>query len=569
MIRILLLFLALVVLLLVYVIIPAIFGLLLILYTAVTSKWKKGRTAKKSNIIAQTKSENEVEIVGSNALLANNNQAIESLIEEVKSADNLSDTSLDWRQDLMEYLAIQQGLSGLKNRYSALQNATYVAGVLIREFLDSSKETFFYDFIMQRCEEMRFSSPLEEFAYGLNADIITKLKEGEETKTIESFAKKKSKDYEITNRPAPEALYPLPKTGDDQMDRFARLAIELAHTRLRHLKVQKYDVKEAIAELSINPARRDYHDFPDFFSHAFQFGYLTEKRFQRLYFLLYNIAEAISLGYTDAQIRHQINNLFVVEVDARNEDGDTAATKPNQESNKRVVLEPIPYCDFDEKEHMIISVAARISREHCDDPIYRNTAKFAIDLINQYHQADTEYSERSFFSISTTLLKSQKPRFAQVYKLILYIANCIFEGKTEQQTYLLVSNNIKPRDLSYNRAASKTSSPASKKQSLDVNLKNDLMNAILACQMRRGESQCLELANSLHSCCDLAEIKSGMEYYSKLRNAMGNFRYAKGFQEIAPVMDYILYCKKNGVSNVSLKALVGTKFPSRYRKESN
>lgn len=104
------------------------------------------------------------------------------------------------------------------------------------------------------------------------------------------------------------------------------------------------------------------------------------------------------------------------------------------------------------------------------------------------------------------------------------------------------------------------------KQRMDVSLKNDLVNAVLACKMRRGESQCLNLVNTLHNMCNPMTVKTSKEYYRRLREAIRGLRYAKGNKEIAPVLDYILYCKMNDVSDVSLMALVGSKFPSMYRK---
>ena len=497
---------------------------------------------------------------------AERNQAIDSLLEEVNGTVVPIGSIFDWRQDLMEYLVIQHGLGNLKNRYTALQNATFVAGVLIREYMDSPKKKDFFDYIMERCGEMRFSSPLENFAYGLNADIVVKLKSKEPSDAIYSYAKTKSAEYDSAHRPQPEYLYPLPKTGDAQMDRFAKLAIELTHTRLRHLRIHRKDVKEAMAELSVNPLRREYHNFADYFSHAFQFGYLTEKRFQRLYFLLYNIAQSISLGYSDSQIKHQINNLYVVEGSKRQDMVSDHYEKSKRSSSHGAALEAIPYSEFNEKEHQIVSVAARVSREYCQHPLFKKTAKLAIDLINQYHQVETDSTEKAFFSVSISMLKKQKPHLAQAYGLIASIASHIFNGKDEKQTYLLIKSDYfqKPAYPKRKSASSKKTSP--KREGMDVRLKNDLINAVLACRMRRGESQCLDLMNTLHASCNLATIQSSKEYYLKLRNALGVYRYMKGFKEVAPVVDYILYCKMNDVSDVSMMALVGSKFPLLYSR---
>jgi len=497
---------------------------------------------------------------------AERNQAIDSLLEEVNETQISTGLTFDWKQDLMEYLVIQHGLGNLKNRYSALQNATFVAGVLVREYMDSTKNKGFFDYIMDRCREMQFSSPLENFAYGLNADIVTKMKAKESSEAIYSYAKIRSKEYDSVHRPHPEDIYPLPKTGDAQMDRFAKIAIELTHTRLRHLRIQRKDVKEAMAELSVNPIRREYHNFSDYFSHAFQFGYLTERRFQRLYFLLYNIAQSISLGCSDAQIRHQIDNLYVVGGNKRYEIDGYPEEKTSRSASHREILEPIPYSEFNEKEHHIISVAARVSREHCEHPKFKKTAKLAIDLINQYHTVETDSTEKNFFSVSITLLKRQKPHLAQAYSIIASITNHIFEGKDEHQTYLLIKRDYFQILSPQKQKPNYSEKSFSKKEGMDVRLKNDLMNAVFACRMRKGESQCLNLMNRLHASCNPRTIQSSKEYYSKLRKTLGEYRFSKGDKEVARVVDYILYCKLNGVSDVSLMALVGTKFPTLYNR---
>lgn len=495
---------------------------------------------------------------------AERNQAIDSLLEEVNGTVVPIGSIFDWRQDLIEYLVIQHGLGNLKNRYTVLQNATFVAGVLIREYMDSPKKKDFFDYIMERCGEMRFSSPLESFAYGLNADIVAKLKSKESSDAIYSYAKKKSAEYDSAHRPQPEYLYPLPKTGDAQMDRFAKLAIELTHTRLRHLRIHRKDVKEAMAELSVNPIRREYQNFSDYFSHTFQFGYLTEKRFQRLYFLLYNIAQSISQGYSDAQIRHQINNLYVVEGKKRQDKNGGFEERTKRSVSQSVTLEPIPYSEFSEKEHQIVSVAARVSREYCEHPLFKKTAKLAIDLINQYHKIETDSTEKAFFTVSISLLKKQKPQLSQAYSLIASIAKYIFDGNGEQQTYLLIKRDYFQKPTHRKQKPGSTKRTSSNRDGMVAHLRNDLISAVLACKMRRGESQCLELIKALHDSCNSIAVQSSKEYYLKLRNAMGMYRYMKGFKEVAPVVDYILYCKMNGVSDVSMMALVGSKFPLFY-----
>lgn len=104
------------------------------------------------------------------------------------------------------------------------------------------------------------------------------------------------------------------------------------------------------------------------------------------------------------------------------------------------------------------------------------------------------------------------------------------------------------------------------KQRIDISMKNDLTNAILACQMRRGENACLDLVEALHKASNLTGLKSSREYYSRLKSTMDGFHYSKGVKEYAPVVKYILSCKMNDVSDVSLMALVGTKFPALFRK---
>ena len=62
------------------------------------------------------------------------------------------------------------------------------------------------------------------------------------------------------------------------------------------------------------------------------------------------------------------------------------------------------------------------------------------------------------------------------------------------------------------------------KQRMDISLKNDLLNAVMACQMQRGESQCLNLANTLHNRCNPNTVKSSKEYYRDCPEKLETFQ---------------------------------------------
>lgn len=469
----------------------------------------------------------------------------------------------DWKQDILDYVAAVNMMSKLKNRYSALQSATFVANKLILEYLTTDGSKNFFEYIMQRCKEMPFSVPSEQLAYGVNSDIARMLADKTELTAVGESVKKYVENYRKNSRPKPEELYPIESTGDPEIDSFAELAKIVAHTKLKHLQIENSDIDESLESARKNYNKREWKSFEDYFSHAFQFGYLTERRFQRLYYILYNIAQAKLEGATNSDIVQQLGNLYVI--DPTKKKAEPGDEKTGQKlHNEFASDESLPFYTFTKEEHAIIAVASRITRELYHHRLFRKTAAITIGLINRYHKLKREeaMSERQYFSLSISLLKREDRNMQGVYETIMRIVNSVFSGMSEAQAYAEVRReNLRPFVNSGVITKDKSA-----KSGIASNAFSSLITSIRACSFPTEATGLISLANKLSDNCG-GQFDSKVGYYKALQGKLDNQSIRSSADMITiKAMRYILQCKINDVPDVSFRALVGSKFPELYRR---
>ena len=474
----------------------------------------------------------------------------------------------DWKQDVLDYVAAVDLLSKFKNRYSALQSATFVANVLINGYYSSDQNKGFFDYVKDRCDAMEFSSPSEKLVYDLNGDIAGMLALGENSASIEKRIKSELDRFSGFSRPKPEEIYPIKLSDNNEMNEFAELAKTIAHLKLKHLHISDSEIDSCIRGASKDYSPRAWKSFSDYFSNAFQFGYLTERRFQRLYYILYNIAQAKLEGLSNEEIIKQLGSLYVIDQKKRQDDTSDTLLSLQTEYEEN---ETLPYYSFTKQEHIIIAVASRVTRALYYHRLYRKTAPITIALINRYHKIPPEDAlpEKKYFELSTAMLKREKKQMGGVYDTILHISNYVFSGLDETRVYALIKKEdlqtlLDIRLLSANRNT--TTKPSTAQIAA-----TDLNKAITACQIP-------ELAISLSPPVDYlvrsnrGNYDSKEKYYTALISRLNLPETIRAFSEKQRrVMQYILECKKNNVPEISFRALVGSRFPGLYSRhiESN
>lgn len=472
----------------------------------------------------------------------------------------------DWKQDVLDYVAAVNMLSKLKNRYSALQSATFVANKLILEYLSTDSSKNFFEYIMQKCEEMPFSVPAEQLAYGVNSDIAKMLADNTDLTIVGQSVRKYMEKNGRSSRPKPEEIYPIETTGDPEIDSFAQLAKIVAHTKLKHLQIDDSDIDESIECARKNYKQREWKSFEDYFSNAFQFGYLTERRFQRLYFILYNIAQAKLEGATNSDIVQQLGNLYVIDpAKKRVEPGDEQTGQKLQ--HEFASDESLPFYTFTKEEHAIIAVTSRITRELYHHRLFRKTAAITIGLINRYHKLKREdaMSERQYFQLSIGMLKREDKNMQGVYEAIIRIVNSVFSGMNEAQAYAEVKREVLQPFVDTGIMKGKQTV----KKDIRGYAYESLLSSIRACEFPAAtRNDFLSFAERLNDNCKLA-FNAKDKYYKALLDQISRPAANQGLDgPKIKAMRYILQCKINDVPDVSFRALVGSKFQELYRVEA-
>lgn len=472
----------------------------------------------------------------------------------------------DWKQDVIDYVAAVHLAGQFKNRYSAMQSAIFVANKIILEFLASDGNTDFFSFVLKRCDEMPFSTPSEKLVYDLNGEIAKMLASGAKEGEIKRHIENKLSNSEKGNRPRPEDIYPLESTGNADIDSFARLAKAVSHIRLKHLNISDEEIDEGLGVAGKKYNKREWKTFEDYFSNAFQFGYLTERRFQRLYTILYNIAKAKQDGLSNTEIIRQVGDLYVIDEKKNKQTIEAKKVAPQSNDDDRA-NDIIPYRSFTKEEHSIIAVASRVTRELYHHRLFKRTARIAIDFINKYHKLPPAevLPEKQYITLSAALLKREDSLMSTVYDTIVHITDCIFSGKSEEDTF----NELKERELKTFVESGTISGNKGKKQIVSVahSAYLDLKGAVVASEIPSDKMDLMPLAEHLNDLCN-RNYSTKAQYY-KAMLALINQNGARSFQQQEiKVMKYILLCKVNDAPNVSFRALVGSKFPELYRKQA-
>ena len=475
----------------------------------------------------------------------------------------------DWKQDVIDYVAAAHLLGRFKNRYSAMQSAVFVANKIILEFLESDGETDFFSFVQKKCNEMPFSTPSEKIVYDLNGEIAKMISSGAKKEDISSHIENRLSAQEKGSRPRPEDIYQLESTGDAEIDSFANLAKAISHIKLKHLHISDDEIDESIKTACREYKKRDWKSFEDYFTYAFQFGYLTERRFQRLYDILYNIAKAKEDGLSNDDILRQIGNLYVIDKskEARATESDTQSTRTKDEiSNKDI----IPYHDFSKEEHSIISVASRVTRALNHHRLYKRTAPIAIELINKYHKLPSEQAlpEKQYLTVSASILKREKSLMSGVYDTIVHIIDCIYSGKNEDDTYEEIKRDKLRPLIDAGLLAGEKKKNESKEMPVAQYALRDLKRSIDACCFPPSVIDLLPLTNHLDRIC-LGRYETKQQYFKTMLARIDNSVPKQYGKKEIQVMKYLIQCKINDVPDVSFRALVVSRFPELFRSPNS
>ena len=469
----------------------------------------------------------------------------------------------DKRQDLLDFIAVVDALAKYKNRYSALQNSAYVARLLIDEYEESGTDEDFFEFVMDKCRGMYFDNATKGPEYKMSEEIVKSLKSGASPgKVSKQIIDRTTGSTLRTSRPDPEEIYPVSKTGNPQIDKFVKIARILLHTKVSHLTPSEKECDKEVDRIVKQYKPREEKNFNDFFTKAFQFGYLNEPRFQELYFMLYNVAEALKEGLSEAEVIRRIKSVYAEDKVAkpRIASSETAEQVSVREDND----ESIPYYTFTNRQHMMVALSSRVSRECYGHKLFRKASKLTVDIINRYHQLDPseQVGEKAYYTFSIVAKRKEQKKFAAVYNCILQIVELSFDGKTSpEQAWEALSRGeikdilpVKKDKTAATRQPRPNGSPLGKKH---------LINTIYACHMTHLTEACVAITHQLDEKLDAKRPMEEKEYYKDL------IRLLKGQQkktQVDMVLIYILQCKINNVPDVSFPAIMVSQFPSLYTK---
>ena len=469
----------------------------------------------------------------------------------------------DSKQDLLDFVAAMSDTSSYKNRYSALQNTSYVTQLLTREYEASSKEVGFYDFVLSFCEKMKFQNG--DDAYIIAESVATKLK-SRESHPITVKAPP-SKATTKTRRLSPESIYPFTKTGDEDVDEFIDIAKELLHKRVRHLKTSEKENEEEVSRVVRSYRPHSGRSFYDFFANQFQFGYLTEKRFQELYYLLFQIAQAKKDGLSKAEVIQRINSIYHSDNSEKSQAPKRIIDTERKTSVKKTV-EATPFNAYTQIQHRIISIASRISRTYYENIIFRRTGSFAIALINKFHEVPKDtISERTFYTINLSGLQKEDKKNAPAYAILIDVVNFVFEGMSEDDVIHHITLDKRMPPLPQNQTQIVESKPPKKRTEVRSSCligRAALLKTIKECGMAARTQECINLAVYLDSTLNPSIQLSEHDYYKALNSVITTKRMNSFNSQL---LSYILECKIKDVPDVSMRSFVGTKYPAAYRPQ--
>lgn len=468
----------------------------------------------------------------------------------------------DNRQDLLDFAAAMSDSDIYKNRYSALQNTSYVVRLISEEYEASGKEVGFYDFVLAFCEKMKFQNGDE--AFRIAEGVATSLK-----------SRKHSTKGEVSRpsittkvkRPSPESIYPLPQSGDENVKEFVEIAKVLLHKRVRHLKTSEKENEEEIRRIVGTYRPRTGKSFSDFFANQFQFGYLTEKRFQDLYYLLFQIAQAKKDGLSKAEVIRRVDSVYHSEKPEKKQNPEQRIDT-GRKSSERKTVEATPYNAYTQIQHRIISIASRISRTYYENFIFRRTGSLAIALINKFHKAPEDtISERTFYTINLSVLQKDDKKNAPAYAILIDVVNFVFEGMSEDDVIHRITLDKRMPPLPQNTSPIADPKPPKIKTEVRSSCligRKALIKTIKECGLFARTQDCINLAFYLDSTLDPSIQLSEHEYYKALNSVIAAKRMNSFNSQL---LSYILQCKIKEVPDVSMRSFVGTKFPAAYRPQ--
>ena len=537
----------------------------------------RGRTTRRESEVAI----DDVQVGTSSASIgadehgnAGDSESIESE-EEIRFSGVVPERNDDKRQDLLDYLAAMQSLGSYKSRYSALQNASYVANLIIEEYQSSGKEEGFYDYVISFCEKMKFQSYDE--VYGISEEVVKSLRAGE---TVDEATKKiihRQSSRVKVRRPDPDQIYPINKTRNNDVDDFVELCKIVIHTRVQHIKTPENDCLDEINRVVQLYKPREGRSCYDFFTNAFQFGYLKEKRFQELYFIVQTIADAKKEGLSNEETIRRINNTYKTRKDKQQVRVPREAINGSSSNDK--VKESVPFHTYSDIQHRIISIATRISRRYYYNKLFKKTGDIAIGLINKYHCASgSVMSEKAYYTFTLSGLQKEDKKNDAVYAALIEAIELLFQGISEEEVLIRLSKDKKiPEDLSQiltEQKASTDKQPIAKKKivrSSCLTGRNSLIRIIVKCEMPlEFTKQCINQVSQLDSRINYRIKLTEKEYFEALQTAMKS-RMANDMN--SQVLSLILTLKLKDAQNLDILRLIRSRFPNLYkvekRKKSN
>lgn len=489
--------------------------------------------------------------------------------DESQVSIDVPDIDDDKKQNLLDFLAVMQTLGSFKNRYSALQNAAYVANLIIDEYNSSGSKDSFYDYVISFCEKMRFQG--KDDAFGLAEEVINSLNSGNSIdNTTQKIVNRQSRK-ESTKRPDPEQIYPINKTGDKDIDDFVSLCKTVIHSKVHHLKASEDDCINEVKRVVRLYKPREGRSCYDFFSKAFQFGYLKEKRFQDLYYIIQKIAEAKKTGCSNEETAQRINAIY-------KSDRAPQCNRTPKESVHIITSNVeekgcVPFYAYTDIQHKIISTATRISRRFYDNKLFKKTGDIAIDLINKYHNASGDVmSEKAFYTFSLSSLQKEDKKNAAVYAALIETIELLFMGLSEDRVLKRLSSEkkipVSLYQIQVEQNASINQTRPIKKQIVKSSCltgRNSLIRILVKCEMPSDVTKlCINLVNQLDSTINHRIKLSENDYFNAVQKAIES---KKTHDQNSQILSTILASKMSFKQDLEILRLIRSRFPSLYKIE--
>lgn len=467
----------------------------------------------------------------------------------------------DERQDLLDFIATVDLLAKYKNRYTALQNATFVANLIAAEYEKTGGNEDFFDFVLRYCEKMAFNDGGKGTQFKISEEIAKRLEEGESTGAIANRIVNRERS-KSASRPDPEKIYPLSDTGNPQIDQFFKISKKLVHRKVHHLPVPEKECEEETERLIREYNPREGKSFYDFFTHAFQFGYLKEKRFNELYFMLYAIASGLKDGLSEDEIDKRLNDIYAQDaIKSKSRSSQPTSTRTREDHQKKT----LPYTKFTEKQHSIISISTRVSRKYYYDKVFQKTGQFATEIVNKYHSlVNPETSEKSFYEFTLVTLKKEQKKYEQAYRCLLRIVELVFEGVSDDDAWTrLCREKYVPILETEGTKSGSSSSRSSSRTSSCPHGKRVIMESIDACRFPSIGPSCKSLVDRYDQMIPANIILSDAEYYSKMSEQIRNSR---NYSRQAEIVFTILKWIQRGVLTANIREHALSAFPAEFQK---